>query len=170
MSDDDFDAEVWELHCQGLGIRRIATRLGVNRNRVQRTIKRLSEALAALTTGPDDDTDLTLDELARMDAGLPEPYPPPPPWTLVATEWGMYGHADQARPVQFETWVDGAGREVNDLDRYRFIEYWRDEADPSDLAAWDARAAEIAALEADMEAQRAAFRRQQTFSQGFAAG
>jgi hypothetical protein len=135
MSDDDLDAQVWELHCQGLPTRQIAGRLGVNKDKVHRIIKRLTEALATIETEPDTDDDDS-DDPCSSAAYRPEPADDddydmmrdtaPRPWVYVGDELTELpqGRGEESKWAMTERWLDGTGAVLNyELERYRVVRY-----------------------------------------------
>src|ERR1700739_2406461 len=155
MSEDDPDAQVWELHCQGLTIRQIAGRLGVNKGKVHPIIKRLAEALAALEAEADDggdedpwDDEDWDDEDDGNDGKEYDPMDelPPRPWIYHGTERVALdmGRGEQPKFERGEVWTDDNGERVNfGLEAYRFRTYTlvageHDEASQEAVRAFDA--------------------------------
>lgn len=151
MSDDDLDAQVWELHCQELTIRQIAGRLGVNKDKVHRIIKRLTEVLATLEAEPTDDDDEDWDDEDWDDEDDGKEYDPlydlpPRPWTYHGTERVRLdmGRGEAPKFVRGEVWTDANGERVNfGLEAYRFRTYTlvageHDEASQEAVRAFDA--------------------------------
>ena len=129
---DDLDALVWELYEQGCSIRQTAKRLGVDRNKVHRSITRQVQARTAGVEDedPDDDDDPWSDEEYddHDDGGMVVPVPLVEPVRFCGREWTItpQGRGEEPRRVRVDRWRDARGQSVTDLDFYRYRQVLRD--------------------------------------------
>jgi transposase len=109
----ELDAMVAELRGQGLSVRRIAARLGVGKNVVQRSIERVRRAESEAGADPwvlaEDEAEL----LASLDADDPEPVPP-----LRYT--GMAAGVEDGRVRHDPIIEDAAGQKVDPMALRRY--------------------------------------------------
>jgi hypothetical protein len=162
MGDDDLDAQVWELHCQGLSVRQIADRLGVNKDKGHGIIKRLTDALAALEAEPDagdedpwSDEDWHDEDDGGKEVDLMDDLPPRP-WTYHGTERVRLeqGRGERPKFVRGEVWTDANGQRVNfQLEAYRLRAYLEIQGNHHEASREAARS-----FDADCERQRDGYR------------